>query len=154
MLQSDIDTLDVKAITEHGGSVIAVDLQGRVTLIGGTPLFTKQTLNMEEWTSFLTSCSSPEGSYNYTVAYEETKDFWLVVGFPSSIRINISVAANTRSTTFGKSVLFCSLLLLMLFLLLFISSLIYARLSAKTFITPLRQLCSIVKRMTCGNYHE
>lgn len=154
LIKSDIGAIDVKAVTEQGGSVAMVDQKGRVILLGGTPLFEKQTFTMEEWTSFLTSCSSPEGSYTYTVAYEETKGFWLVVGFPTCIRIQFSFAANPRAITFRRAILFCFLLLFMLILLLFVSSLIYARHFAKTFITPLRQLCSIVKRMTCGNYHE
>lgn len=154
LIQPIMGAIDVTPVTEHGGSVAAVDIAGNITLLGGTPLFEKQTLTMQEWTDFLAACSDPEASYSYTVAYEETANFWLVVGFPASVRIQFSFAANPMAATFGKSILFFSSLLIALLLLLFVSTLIYARLSAKTFITPLRQLCSMVKRITRGNYHN
>lgn len=154
LIQPNMWAIDVAPVIEHGGSVATVDIGGNITLLGGTPLFEKQTLTMQEWTDFLATCSDPKASYSYTVAYEETAGFWLVVGFPTSVRIQFSFAANPNATTFEKSILFFFSLLIALLLLLFVSTLIYARLSAKTFITPLRQLCSMVKRITCGIYYD
>lgn len=154
LIAPSVREIDAAPVIEHGGSVAAVDLEGNVTPLGGTPLFEAQTLTMQEWTDFLAACSDPENSYFYTVAYEEAGGFWLVVGFPTSVRIQFSFAANPKATTFGTSILFFSSLLAALLLLLFFSTFIYAKVSAKTFITPLRQLCSMVKRMARGNYHE
>lgn len=154
LIRPDISEIDVMPVTEHGGSVAAVDLQGHITTLCGDPLFDQSVLTMREWTDFLASCSDSAGRYAYTVAYEETKGFWLVVGFPSSVRIQFIFAANPQAENFGKSVAFFSVLLLLLLFLLLVSTFFYARFSAKTFISPLRQLCGMVKRMTRGNYLE
>lgn len=152
--KSDMSEIDVMPVTEHGGSVAAVDQQGHITTLCGDPLFDKPVVTMKEWTDFLTSCSDPAGRYSYTVAFEETQRFWLVVGFPSAVRIQFVFAANPQAENFKKSVLFFSILLLLLLFLLLISTFFYARFSAKTFISPLRQLCGMTKRMTHGNYLE
>lgn len=154
LIRPDINEIDIMPVTEHGGSVAVVDLQGHITTLCGNPIFDKSVLTMSEWTDFLASCSDSAGNYTYTVAYEETKDFWLVVGFPSSVRIQFIFTANSNAENFGKSVAFFSILFLLLILLLLVSTFIYARFSAKTFISPLRQLCGTVKRMTRGNYLE
>ncbi len=154
IIQSDVRAMDVTPITKHGGSVAMVDINGRVTALGGAPLFGKQKLTINEWTDFLTAVADPNEKYTYTVAYDEVGEFWLVVGFPTAVRIQFSFAANPQSTSFAQSIIFFSLLILALLLLLFVCTLLYAKSSAKMFITPLRQLCGAVKRMTRGNYKE
>lgn len=152
LIQTDWNAIDCSPVVAHGGSVAIVDREGNVIPLGGKEIFPGDELSVEEWTQFLMNCSDLTEKYNYSVAYEEQGEFWLIVRFPVSVRIQLSMASNTESEMYGKAVGYFLSLAIALFLLLIVTTLIYAKLSSRVFVTPLRQLCGMVKRMVRGDY--
>ena len=75
-----------------------------------------------------------------------------MVGFPVSIRVRLSVATNTESPEYAKALTLYIGMILALIFLVFLGAWLYAKYSARAFITPLRKLCSMVKRITHGEY--
>lgn len=154
LIDKDIDHIDWTNITTYGGSAARVDKRGNVTQLCGQPIFEKQKLTMNEWTHFLIECGDLTQKYTYSVAYEQQEEFWLVIRFPVSIRVQFNFVTNLESTQYGKAMLFFSSMVMILLLLLFLITLVYAKFSARAFITPLRQLCGMVKRINHGNGYD
>jgi len=152
LIREDIDAIETSAVTAADGGIAAVFENGTVRQLGGRGLFEETTLSTAEWTDFLTKTSDPAGKWVYSVAYNEQENFWLVVGFPVSIRIRLSFATNTESAEYTKALFLYITSALVVSLLLFTSAYVYAKISAKAFINPLRRLCAVVKRMTRGEY--
>ena len=151
LLRSNIQDIETSEIVKLDGGVAVVFEDGRVQELGGRRLFKKSALSRSEWTDFLANVSNPEGKYVYSVAYSE-EGFWLLVGFPVSVRIRLSVATNAEATGYTKALTLYISALIILLALLFIGSWIYAKHSAKAFINPLRKLCGMVKRIARGQY--
>lgn len=152
LMRTTIEAIDISGVVNSEGGVAVVFEDGIVRELGGFRLFEKTTLSKSEWTDFLTRVKSPDEEYVYSVTYNEQKKFWLVVGFPVSVRINLSLATNDQSSEYTKALILYITMTLVLLLLLFLGAWLYARYSAKAFIAPLRKLCSIVKRITYGEY--
>ncbi len=152
LIRADIRDIDVSNVTSADGGAAVIFEDGKVQELGGRSLFKKSTLTKPEWTDFLTKVESPKGKYVYSVTYNEQEQFWLVVGFPVSVRILLSVATNVDSAGYSNALILYVTTLLILLIVLIFSAWIYAKYSAKAFIAPLRKLCSMVKRITRGEY--
>lgn len=152
LINSDIHEIDVTSVVKKGGGAFVVFTDGRVISLGGIKLMEKDMITMEQWTDFLTKVLDPSERYRYSVAFNEKKDFWLVVGYPVSFRILVSFTSNSESLGFTKVIVYNVIFLLMLLYLLFLYAWLYAKHSSKFFVYPLQQLCKTVKRMTHGEY--
>jgi len=152
LIRSDIEEIDVSGVVRSDGGVAVVSENGIVQELGGHSLFEKPNLTKSEWTDFLTRVKSPDAEYIYSVTYNDEENFWLVVGFPVSIRVRLSIATNSQSSEYTKALILYIGMILALIFLVFLGAWLYAKYSAKAFITPLRKLCSMVKRITHGEY--
>ncbi|MFO7886836.1 MAG: HAMP domain-containing sensor histidine kinase [Eubacteriales bacterium] len=152
LIRTDIEEIDISGVVSSDGGAAVVFENGIVKELGGHSLFKKTTLTKSEWTDFLTSVKSPDGEYVYSVTYNDEENFWLVVGFPVSIRVRLSIATNSQSSEYTKALILYMGMILALIFLVFLGAWLYAKYSAKTFISPLRKLCSMVKRITHGEY--
>jgi signal transduction histidine kinase len=152
LMRSDIEEIDISGVVSSDGGAAVVFENGIVQELGGQSLFKKTTLTKSEWTDFLTRVKSPDGEYIYSISYNDEEKFWLVVGFPVSIRVRLSVATNTESPEYAKALTLYIGMILALIFLVFLGAWLYAKYSARAFITPLRKLCSMVKRITHGEY--
>lgn len=152
LVRADIGEIDISAVASSDGGAAVVFEDGKVQELGGRRLFEETILSKPEWTDFLTRVADPAGKYVYSVTYNEQEDFWLVVGFPVSVHILLSIATNAESAGYTKALILYIAAILVLLLLLFFGAWLYAKYSAKAFIAPLRKLCSMVKRITRGEY--
>lgn len=152
LIESEVAKIDVTNVVAKGGSAFVVYTDGRVVSLGGLKLMADDTITMEQWTDFLTKVSNPSEQYEYSIAFNEEKDFWLVVGYPVSVRIQLFFTSNSESLEYVKAIGYNMLLLLVLLLILFSCAWFYAKHSSKTFVFPLQQLCKIVKKITHGEY--
>lgn len=151
-MNDDHAKIDVSDLLNSGGGGAVVFGDGRIEELGGTRIFNKTSISKKEWTNFLTEVSNPSNKEIYSIAYNEGKDFWLVVSTPVPLRLYFSLTGNTSSSNFIGAVIFYSSLIVIILLLLLLGILVYARKSSKTFIVPLRKLCSIVNKITHGEY--
>lgn len=152
LIRSDIDEIDISGVVNSEGGVAVVYDDGVIQELGGYRLFEKDRFSKSEWTNFLTGVKDPEGEYVYSVTYNDEENFWLVVGFPVSIRVRLSIATNSQSSEYTKALTLYIGMILTLIFLVFLCAWLYAKYSAKAFISPLRKLCSMVKRITHGEY--
>ncbi|MBE6024448.1 MAG: HAMP domain-containing histidine kinase [Cellulosilyticum sp.] len=151
-IQPDVGEIALGEVEELGGSGAIVFGNGQIKALAGKAIFEKEQISKAEWTKFLMQVGDITGKYSYSVAYEEQGDFWLVIRFPVSIRVQICLSYNTECHQFIGALIFYGLLIAFLLLLLFISAWLYGHFSAKAFIRPLRQLCALVKRIARGEY--
>ncbi len=152
LIREDISEIDISSVASSDGGAAVVFEDGRVQELGGRKLFEESRLSRSEWTDFLTRVADPGGKYVYSVSYNEQEDFWLVIGFPVSVRIRLCVATNTESTEYTGALILYITALLVLLTLLFSGIWVYAKYSARIFISPLRKLCGMLKRITRGEY--
>ena len=152
LICTDIEEIDISGVVNSDGGAAVVFGNGIIQELGGHSLFEKPTLTKSEWTDFLTRVKSPDGEYVYSVTYNDQENFWLVVGFPVSIRVRLSVATNSESSEYTKALTLYIGMIFALIFLVFLGAWLYAKYSAKAFISPLRKLCSMVKRITHGEY--
>src|SRR5690554_3312300 len=152
LMNNNVSNIDTSNVDSSEGGVAIIYEDGTVQELGGLKLFESQKLSRSELTEFLSNVSSPNEEYVYSIAYNEQEDFWLVVGFPVSVRVLLSVATNPESSQYSRAVFLYGFMIAILLLLLFFGAWLYARYSSKVFITPLRKLTSVVKRMTRGEY--
>lgn len=152
LIRSKIEDIDISDVANSDGGAAVVFADGLIQELGGQRLFEKTSISIPEWTDFLTHVEAPDGEYVYSVVYSEEENFWLVVGFPVSVRIRLSVATNETSSEYTKALILYVTMILILLFLLFIGAWVYARYSAKAFITPLQNLCGMVNRITHGEY--
>lgn len=87
-----------------------------------------------EFTKFLAESQSVKRKYSYNIAYNETKDFWIIVMFPTSIRFDFSITRNnlhsSTDTTMVASIFSIGIILYVI--MLFVNTYIYARITAGT----------------------
>lgn len=151
-MQNDITEIDISRLVDSGGGGAIVFGDGSIEQLAGSNVFDKTSLSKKEWTDFLIGASDPSNKQIYSIAYNEEKDFWLVVSTPVSLRLYISFTGDPKSENFIGAFTFYTALISILLLLLLLGIFLYARKSSKTFIVPLRKLCKAVRNITNREY--
>ena len=121
IVKEDYKQIDASAVVQNGGGVQVVDKKYRVVYSKGIDTIGKERLTAEEFTRFLTESKSKP--YHYDILYQPKSEFWLIVTFPTSIRLDFSLVHNKEATAddfkqAGRTIAFvmlCYLLVLELF---------------------------------------
>lgn len=148
----DLTEEEVNMVKDEGGGVLTVGLDGTVEYLGGVKFIQGDYITMEEWTAMISEVHKSSSKYFYSVVYREAEQRWLLIGYPIPMKIEISSSFNTNSPYFFSALCYFGLLFILLSLLAFLFAWLYAKHSVNIFISPLRSLCGIVKRMTRGEY--
>lgn len=156
LMTNDYKKIQVDEVLKYNGSVQVITKDLDVINLGGTPVVKSEKLSLKQWSDFLINAKNKDNQYNYSIEYNDSQDFWLVVTFPVSLRIYFGIVTNeeSMSTDFTRVLLILIAIIFMYILMLVISTLIYARISAINFIEPLRALCRSTKSLAQGNYKE
>jgi len=154
LIEEDFDKIKYGEVVENHGGVQVIDQNYRVVFSKGLNLFPKEQLTAGEFTKFLTQSQSVNRKYSYDVAYSESGKFWLIVTFPVSLRFDFSVSYNDFYTSNdSKSVyVIIGIALFLYFMLLFVSTVIYSRMTASSFTKPLKLLQEASKKLSSGDY--
>lgn len=96
IIQEDYNQIDASAVVANGGGVQVVDKEYRVVYSKGLDTIGKDKLTVEEFTAFLTESKSKP--YHYDILYHPQGEFWLIVTFPTSIRLDFSLVFNKEAT--------------------------------------------------------
>lgn len=152
IIKEDYRQIDASAVAASGGGVQVIDRDYRIVLSEGLDTFGKEKLTVEEFTAFLTNSKSTE--YHYDILYEPQGEFWLVVTFPTSIRLDLKLIRNkdtARSDLLraGGALLFA---LVSYLLILAVFSLIYSRVTAASITVPLKKLTEGTRLLREGDY--
>ncbi len=154
LMQEDYNRIDAGPVIDNGGGVQVIDSNYDVVYSKGLNTLPKGRLTTEEFTDFLISSKSIEMSYSYDIAYNAREHFWLVVTFPTSLRIDFAVVHNREyaSADLQNVIGVLAAIAIFYFLLLLISTIIYSKITSIGIINPLRKLSVSAQRLRDGDY--
>lgn len=154
LMRDDPAQIDSGAVVQAGGGVQIVDRDYRVVRSDGLDTLGKSSLSAQEFTDFLTGSKRIGIPYHYDIAYNPLGEFWLIVTFPTSLRIDFAVAvgraaaagdwARAAGVAVGVGLLFLLLLAAVAFL--------YSRITAAKITRPLAKLCDGTRLLREGDY--
>lgn len=152
IIREDYRQIDASAVVESGGGVQVVDKEYRVVYSEGLDTIGKDELSTGEFTAFLTESRSRP--YHYDILYQPEGEFWLIVTFPTSIRIDFAVVYNKEaySGDMTRSGLVISAVVLIYLSILALLTFIYSRITAAGITIPLKKLCDGTKLLREGDY--
>ena len=140
IIQDDYRQIDSSAVVQNGGGVQVVDKEYRVVYSSGLDTIGKEQLTPEEFTAFLTESKSKP--YHYDILYHPEGGFWLIVTFPTSIRLDFSLIHNNKAAAgdFTRSVVVIAFVALIYLMILALSAFIYSRIGGENN-SALKKLC-------------
>ena len=152
IIKDDYEQIDASAIVQNGGGIQVVDREYRVVYSKGLDTIGKDKLTAEEFTAFLTESKSKP--YHYDIVYNPKGGFWLIVTFPTSIRLDFSLVYNKEAASgdfmrAGSAIAFVVLIYL---LILALTAFIYSRITAASITVPLKKLCDGTRLLREGDY--
>lgn len=154
IMRDDYNLIDASPVFQNGGGVQIVDKNYRVVYTGGIDNIGKSRLSPGEWTDFLIQSKGVSTPYHYDIAYNPAGEFWLIVTFPTSLRIDFSLVSN-KNAALGDRILatgvFASVLIIYTLILSAITF-IYSRITALGITRPLRKLCEGTRLLREGDY--
>lgn len=152
IIQDDYRQIDSSAVVQNGGGVQVVDKEYRVVYSSGLDTIGKEQLTPEEFTAFLTESKSKP--YHYDILYHPEGGFWLIVTFPTSIRLDFSLIHNNKAAAgdFTRSVVVIAFVALIYLMILALSAFIYSRITAARITVPLKKLCDGTRLLREGDY--
>jgi len=152
IIKEDYKQIDASAVVQNGGGVQVVDKEYRVVYSSGLDTIGKDKLTVEEFTTFLTESKSK--SYHYDILYHPKGEFWLIVTFPTSIRLDFSLVYNKEAVAgdFMRASWAVTFVVFIYLLILALSAFIYSRITAASITVPLRKLCDGTRLLREGDY--
>jgi signal transduction histidine kinase len=154
IMKDDILDIEYNGIIDNNGGIQVIDSGYKIILSEGISNFPKSQLTASEFTEFLTQSQSTGRKYSYNIAYNEKMKFWLIVTFPTSIRIDFNVTRNNfyKSADTGAVTWFIVIVIAVYISMLIASTLIYSRLTASSFTKPLAILQWYTNKLRNGDY--
>lgn len=152
IMEADYTKIDASPVVENGGGVQVVDRDYRVVYSRGLNTIGKSQLSAGEFTAFLTE--SGRGSYHYDIAYQPQGKFWLIVTFPTSLRLDFSLAYHPEASPgdFAQIIKVITLVAAIYLLLIALFTLIHSRITAAGITIPLRKLADGTRLLREGDY--
>jgi len=154
IMKDDINKIDTAPVVENGGGVQVINKDYKIILSQGLDTFNKDYLTISEFTDFLVSSKSKGIPYSYSIEYNANEEFWLIVTFPVSIRIDFAIVHNKDFTSVDKKNVIDIIVAIIMFylILLAISTMIYSKLTSISIVNPLRKLYNTAKLLRDGDY--
>jgi signal transduction histidine kinase len=154
IMNDDYRQINASPVIENGGGVQVISKEFKVVYSRGLDTIGKAALTPQEFTEFLTQSRSVGISYHYDIAYNEKGAFWLVVTFPTSIRIDFEIASNKEYLSKDMQNVVGALISIILFYLLLLAlfTAAFSRMTAIRITNPLRKLREGAKRLRAGDY--
>lgn len=152
IMKEDYREIDASPVVQRGGGVQVVDKEYRVLYSRGLDTIGKEQLTVEEFTKFLTESKSKP--YFYDILYQPKGEFWLIVTFPTSIRLDFSLVYNKAAFTGDliRASWVIAIVMLIYLLVIALFAFIYSRVTAAKITVPLRKLCDGTKLLREGDY--
>ena len=154
LMSDDYKGIDTTVVIENGGGVQVINANYDVVFSAGLNTLSKDKLTTSEFTEFLIMSKSQGIPYSYSIEYNSKGQFWLVVTFPTSIRIDFTIVHNKDLTSVDTQGVVGFLVAVMLFylILLAISTVIYSKLTSISIVNPLKKLSNSAQRLREGDY--
>lgn len=154
LMLDNYKAIDAKTVTDNGGGVQVINANYEVAYSAGLNTLSKDKLSTAEFTDFLMMSKSKGIAYNYSIEYNSKEQFWLVVTFPTSIRIDLAIVHNKDFESVDTQGVVGVIVAVSLFyvILLALSTIIYSKLTSISIVNPLRKLSNSARRLRDGDY--
>lgn len=154
LMKDDYRAIPYEEVLENGGGIQIIDSDLNVVLSEGIDTIGKSKLTMAEWTSFIAESKRIGVPYSFDIAYHQTGSYWIVVTFPTSVRIDINIAHNETYPSKDMQAVAGFIAAVGLFYLLSLAlvTVIYSRITSIGFADPLKKLYQGAKRLGDGDY--
>jgi signal transduction histidine kinase len=152
IIKEDYNQIDASAVVESGGGVQVIDKEYRVVYSCGLDTIGKDKLTVKEFTTFLQESKSKP--YHYDILYQPEGEFWLIVTFPTSIRLDVSLVTNKEAAAgdFLQSSLVITAVVLIYLLILAFFAYVYSKVTATSITIPLKKLRDGTMLLREGDY--
>ncbi|HML48913.1 MAG TPA: HAMP domain-containing sensor histidine kinase, partial [Clostridia bacterium] len=154
LMRDDPAQINASGVVANGGGVQAVRRDLEIIRTEGLSLLGQSPLTLEGFTDFLTQSKAMDSAYHIDVQYNPVGDFWLIVTFPTSIRLHLGIVFNREAASkdmAAVAAVFAGGLALYL-LLLALFAFLFSRVTSVRIIRPLRKLCEGTRRLREGDY--
>lgn len=154
LMQDDYRKIDTAPIVENGGGIQVVNSNYEMVFTAGLNTFSKKDMTASEFTEFLISSKSKGVPYSYDIKYNSKGQFWLIVTFPTSIRIDFAIVHNESAVSQDMNSVTGVIVAIVLFylILLSISTVIYSKMTSIGIVNPLKKLCASARLLRDGDY--
>lgn len=154
LMKDDIKSIDTASVIKNGGGVQVINTNYEVILSKGIDTISRDKLTIREFTNFLIMSKSSNIPYSYNIEYNDKKQFWLIVTFPTSMRIDFSIVRNKKYKSVDtKGVVGLVVSIVMFYLILLaISTVIYSKFTSVSIVNPLKKLCNSARNLKNGDY--
>lgn len=154
LMRDDYREIDAASVAENGGGIQIIDGQYNVVYSAGINTIGKDRLTADEFTDFLTGSKEGSNTYHYDIKYNSSGEFWMVVTFPTSVRINFSLAYNREAASRDmKNVVFAAAAFLLFYMLLLaLMAAVFSKITSMSITVPLKKLQDATGRLREGDY--
>ncbi len=154
LMKDDYQQIDFDAVVQNGGGVQIVNDKLTIVRSEGINKFLKDSMTVSEFTQFLINSKKVGVPFNYSIEYNERQHFWLIVSFPTSIRVDFKLVHNDEyeSKDAGNVSTVILAVIILYLLLLAGSTVIYSKISAIRFVNPLKKLMHLSMQLRDGDY--
>ncbi|WP_339320006.1 HAMP domain-containing sensor histidine kinase [Paenibacillus sp. FSL R10-2734] len=150
LMQNDYRRIDTSVVEDVGGGLQVVNSNFEVVYAIGDYPFVSDQISVKEFTDFLMNTGSNKDMI--TASYNEKEHFWLIVSLPIQVKITGIVHWNSNSPMQDNTIKMLGFIGLGYLLILILSTMIYAKITAVSFIKPLDQLSNAVEKVQNGDY--
>ena len=154
LMLDDYKGINETLVIENGGGMQVINANYEVVFSAGINTISKDKLTTAEFTSFLMTSKSTGLPYSYSIEYNPKEQFWLIVTFPVSVRIDLAFVHNKDfASTDTQGVVGVIVAVIIFYLILLtICTIIYSKLTSTSIINPLKKLSSSARRLKEGDY--
>jgi signal transduction histidine kinase len=154
LMRDDYALIDAAEVVQNGGGVQVVDGHYEVVFSQGLDPFRGEALTAGSFTDFLVESRAIGTPYHYDIAYNKQGDFWLIVTFPTSIRLDFALAFNREAASRDIGNVSAAFVAVAIFYLLLLAAFaaIYSRVTSRSIVAPLRKLTEGTRRLREGDY--
>lgn len=154
LIRNEMEESAIAEIAEVNGGVYFIDSNLMLDHMGGIDPFGSKAMSRQEFTRFLTDSRKVGLPYSLQIEYSETLQGWVVVVFPTSLRIDLAIVANQAYESNDKDAVMNAIYSMLILLGLFLSLgvLVLSRIGSRQFLKPIRKLSEAVTQIKHGNY--
>lgn len=140
IMQDDYTKIDPVPVVENGGGIQVVNESYEVVYSKGLNTLGTGKFTAGQFTDFLVKSKSKGVPYHYDIIYNQQGKFWLIVTFPTSIRLDLSLVYNREAASRDmQNVAGAFMAVAILYLLLLaVFALIFSRITSIRITRPLK----------------
>ncbi len=154
LMREDYTQIDAGPVVLNGGGLQVVDENFDVVVSASIDPFQGGPLTTGRFTDFLVHSHATGTPYHYDIAYNQNGRFWLVVTFPTSIRLDFALVYNRETASKDIGNVSASLVAVGVFYLLLLAAFaaVFSRITSRHIVGPLRKLTEGTRRLREGDY--